>query len=92
MITPNPSYHSSTNHDHDFATFHSNIIRKTGAKGGQKPGCAISLSLRAFHGELAQLHTEFPLLHSVELVRKLGFPDVILPGLWSCDAHVIPMW
>ena len=76
------SPHSSTNHESNFATFHTNIINKTGAKGGQKPGCAITISLRTLHGRLAELKTDYPLLFtkSTEVVRKLGFPDIIVPG------------
>ncbi len=76
---------SSANHESDFSTFHTNIIRKTGAKGGQKPGCAITLSLGAFHVDMQQLKVDFPSLFTkaTVVVRKLGFPDVILPGMAS---------
>ena len=85
---PAPSFthshtHSSTNHESDFALFHNSIIKRTAGKGGQKPGCAIQLSLKAFHGELAQLRRDFPvtLTQNMVIVNKLGFADVILPGI-----------
>ena len=76
------SLHSSTNHESNFSTFHTNIINKTGAKGGQKPGCAITISLRTVHGNLTQLKRDYPaiFIQSVEVVHKLGFPDIIVPG------------
>ena len=52
--------HSSANHESDFASFHTSIIKRTAGKGGQKPGCAILLSIKAFHGELGQLRRDFP--------------------------------
>ena len=79
---PPSSLYSSTNHESDFATFHLSVIKRTAGKGGQKPGCAINLSLKAFHGDLAQLRRDFPitLTQTMAVVHKLGFPDVILPG------------
>ena len=76
------SLYSSANHESDFATFHLSVIKRTAGKGGQKPGCAINLSLKAFHGDLAQLRRDFPitLTQTMAVVHKLGFPDVILPG------------
>ena len=82
LLPPSSLIHSSTNHESDFATFHLSVIKRTAGKGGQKPGCAISLSLKAFHGDLAQLRRDFPitLTQTMAVVHKLGFPDVILPG------------
>ena len=44
----------------------------------------IGLYYRAFHGkQLSAVRREFPILFSktTETVHKLGFPDVILPGM-----------
>lgn len=41
----------------------------------------IILSLRVFHGELAQIREENQLLlKNIGATKKLGFPDVIMPG------------
>ena len=81
--------YSSTNHESDFATFHLNVIKRTAGKGGQKPGCALNLSLKAFHGDLVQLRRDFPitLTQTMAVVHKLGFPDVILPGRHEEHCH-----
>ena len=43
------------------------------------------VTLRTFHGELDQVKKEEPvLLRGVNIVKKLGFPDVIMPGKWLC--------
>ena len=39
------------------------------------------VTLRMFHGDLDQVKKEEPvLLRGVNVVKKLGFPDVIMPG------------
>ena len=41
----------------------------------------VLLSLRVLHGGLAQLRRDSPLLlKHAAVTRKLGFPDVIMPG------------
>ena len=43
------------------------------------------VTLRMFHGELEQVKKEEPvLLRGVNVVKKLGFPDVIMPGKTQC--------
>jgi len=41
------------------------------------------VSLRVFQGDLDKVQHENPLLlpKGIPIVRKLGFPDVIMPGL-----------
>lgn len=51
--------------------------------------CAgLVVTLRMFHGELDQVKKEEPvLLRGVNIVKKLGFPDVIMPGK---NSHISP--
>lgn len=41
----------------------------------------IVVSLKMLHGELSQVREEQPILFkNISLTKKLGFPDIILPG------------
>nr|XP_018899728.1 PREDICTED: dedicator of cytokinesis protein 3 isoform X2 [Bemisia tabaci] len=68
----------------DFYQLHEFIIKKQTNKFNVLPGqpnYGIDVSLRLLHGELNQVREENPLLFkSISLSRKLGFPDVIMPG------------
>jgi len=45
--------------------------------------------LKLLHGELSQAREEHPLLFkNVSLTKKLGFPDIILPGDVRNDLYV----
>jgi hypothetical protein len=86
-----PLYLCGTNHDSNFATFHTTVIQKYGAEVGQKPGCAFTLYLRAFHRkQLSAVRREVPFLFTktTTTAHKLGFPDVILPGDARNDIYV----
>ncbi|XP_015108826.1 dedicator of cytokinesis protein 3 isoform X1 [Diachasma alloeum] len=66
----------------EFHQLHEQIIRnnKCSPLPGQ-PNYGIVVSLRVLHGELSQVREENPLLFkNICLTRKLGFPDVIMPG------------
>ncbi|XP_037091368.1 dedicator of cytokinesis protein 3-like [Pollicipes pollicipes] len=69
--------------ERDFFQLHELVIRqasKCSVISGQG-NYGVLLSLRLLHGSLAQLRRDMPLLlkHAV-VTRKLGFPDVIMPG------------
>ncbi|KAF4516778.1 hypothetical protein B566_EDAN004617 [Ephemera danica] len=71
--------------ERDFHVLHEFIIRKQSNKynplSGGQPNLGIDVSLRLLHGELPQVREEHALLFkNVSLTRKLGFPDVIMPG------------
>uniref|UniRef100_A0A1B6BYQ6 Dedicator of cytokinesis protein 3 n=1 Tax=Clastoptera arizonana TaxID=38151 RepID=A0A1B6BYQ6_9HEMI len=70
--------------DKDFHQLHDFIIRKMTNKFSllsNQHNYGISMSLKVLHGELSQVREEHPLLFkSINLTRKLGFPDVIMPG------------
>lgn len=48
------------------------------------PPAGLVISLQLLRGDLEQVRRENPLLFSrgVAISRKLGFPDVIMPGEW----------
>ncbi|XP_073976678.1 dedicator of cytokinesis spg isoform X2 [Rhodnius prolixus] len=78
------SFKAFQTEDKDFHQLHEFIIRKQSNKysplSGQ-PNYGIILSLRVFHGELAQIREENQLLlKNIGATKKLGFPDVIMPG------------
>ena len=71
-----PSLHTITYHTHTHAhahTIHTYTHTHTHTH---------TIPLRTLHGRLAELKTDYPLLFtkSTEVVRKLGFPDIIVPG------------
>ncbi|XP_061689804.1 dedicator of cytokinesis protein 3 isoform X3 [Syngnathoides biaculeatus] len=70
---------------------HENIIRKSSTKysaPGNNYGLIISLQL--LHGDLEELRREnkWLLSGSVAVTRKLGFPDVIMPGDMRNDLYL----
>uniref|UniRef100_A0AAQ5X5C8 Dedicator of cytokinesis 3 n=1 Tax=Amphiprion ocellaris TaxID=80972 RepID=A0AAQ5X5C8_AMPOC len=71
------------NNENEWYQIHENIIRKSSTKytlPGASPGLIISLQL--LRGDMEQVRRENPLIFSrgVAITRKLGFPDVIMPG------------
>ncbi|XP_066902048.1 dedicator of cytokinesis protein 3 isoform X2 [Halyomorpha halys] len=70
--------------DKDFHQLHEFIMRKQSNKysplSGQ-PNYGIVMSLRVLHGDIEKVREENPLLlKNITLTKKLGFPDVIMPG------------
>lgn len=68
----------------DYHQLHELIIKKATGKyspinsTGQNYG--ISVSLRLIYGGLGQAQIDQPLLFQGALTRKMGFPDIVLPG------------
>jgi hypothetical protein len=75
--------------EHDFGTLHLSQIRKS-KTGGSKSGPQVSMALKFISGDLQKLTTDFPYLinKSTTHVDKLGFPEVILPGVVRNDIYI----
>ncbi|KAJ7386091.1 Dedicator of cytokinesis protein 3 [Desmophyllum pertusum] len=77
--------------DSDFWTVHDSIIKKQTSKYSvPSSNSGIHVSLRVLHGDLDKIQSENPLLlpKGIPIVRKLGFPDVIMPGDIRNDIYV----
>ncbi|XP_049341467.1 dedicator of cytokinesis protein 3-like isoform X2 [Astyanax mexicanus] len=71
------------NNESEWYQIHENIIRKSSTKySAPSTNYGLIVSLQLFRGDLDTLRRENHLMFSrgVTLTRKLGFPDVILPG------------
>uniref|UniRef100_A0A8C3EWG0 Dedicator of cytokinesis 3 n=1 Tax=Corvus moneduloides TaxID=1196302 RepID=A0A8C3EWG0_CORMO len=70
------------NNENEWCQIHENIIRKAETMNlfGFFPGLIISLQL--LRGDMEQIRRENPMIFNrgVSVTRKLGFPDVIMPG------------
>lgn len=70
----------------DFYQLHEMLIRKTSGKyspinGNGNNSYGIGVSMKMLHGELLQARQEQPLLfQGAVITRKIGFPDIIMPG------------
>lgn len=71
----------------DFHQLHEMLIKKTSGKyspinnTGSNSSYGINISVKMLHGELLQARQEQPLLfQGATITRKLGFPDIIMPG------------
>lgn len=70
----------------DFHQLHEMLIKKTSGKyspisGGASNSYGIGVSVKMLHGELLQARQEQPLLfQGAVITRKMGFPDIIMPG------------
>lgn len=64
----------------DFFQLHEMLIKKVSGKFSPISG-SIGVSVKMLHGELLQLRQEQPLLFQcAAITRKMGFPDIIMPG------------
>ncbi|XP_065184733.1 dedicator of cytokinesis protein 2-like isoform X1 [Sycon ciliatum] len=79
----------------DFAELHTHIIKKNNSKikplQTDRMSAKIHVSVRLLHGSMAQVKEENPLLFrssDVPVARKLGFPDVIMPGDHRNDLYI----
>ncbi len=56
---------------------------RRGEKGGKREEHLFFPTTRAFHGDLNEVKKDYPSTFEkpLEVVHKLGFPDVILPGM-----------
>ncbi|KAJ4927345.1 hypothetical protein JOQ06_015078 [Pogonophryne albipinna] len=71
------------NNENEWYQIHENIIRKSSTKYTvPSTNYGLIISLQLLRGDMDQLRRENPLIFSrgVAMTRKLGFPDVIMPG------------
>ncbi|KAF3690419.1 Dedicator of cytokinesis protein 3 Modifier of cell adhesion Presenilin-binding protein [Channa argus] len=71
------------NNENEWHQIHENIIRKSSTKyTAPSTNYGLIISLQLLRGDMEQVRRENPLIFSrgVAVTRKLGFPDVIMPG------------
>uniref|UniRef100_A0A665TU89 Dedicator of cytokinesis 3 n=1 Tax=Echeneis naucrates TaxID=173247 RepID=A0A665TU89_ECHNA len=71
------------NNENEWFQIHENIIRKSSNKyTAPSTNYGLIISLQLLRGDMEQVRRENPLIFSrgVAMTRKLGFPDVIMPG------------
>uniref|UniRef100_A0A3P8W8S1 Dedicator of cytokinesis 3 n=1 Tax=Cynoglossus semilaevis TaxID=244447 RepID=A0A3P8W8S1_CYNSE len=71
------------NNENEWYQIHENIIRKSSTKyTAPSTNYGLIISLQLLRGDMEQLQRENPLIfnRNVAITRKLGFPDVIMPG------------
>ncbi|XP_028970144.2 dedicator of cytokinesis protein 3 isoform X12 [Esox lucius] len=71
------------NNENEWYQIHENIIRKSSTKyTAPSTNYGLIISLQLLRGEMEQLRRENPMIFNrgVAMTRKLGFPDVIMPG------------
>ncbi|KAE8298901.1 Dedicator of cytokinesis protein 3 Modifier of cell adhesion Presenilin-binding protein [Larimichthys crocea] len=71
------------NNENEWYQIHENIIRKSSTKyTAPSTNYGLIISLQLLRGDMDQVRRENPLIFSrgVAITRKLGFPDVIMPG------------
>uniref|UniRef100_A0A8C6NQL1 Dedicator of cytokinesis 3 n=1 Tax=Nothobranchius furzeri TaxID=105023 RepID=A0A8C6NQL1_NOTFU len=74
---------SRCNNENEWYQIHENIIRKSSNKyTAPSINYGLIISLQLLRGDIEQVRRENPLIFSrgVAITRKLGFPDVIMPG------------
>uniref|UniRef100_A0AAX7VTN7 Dedicator of cytokinesis 3 n=1 Tax=Astatotilapia calliptera TaxID=8154 RepID=A0AAX7VTN7_ASTCA len=74
---------SRCNNENEWYQIHENIIRKSSTKyTAPSTNYGLIISLQLLRGDMEQVRRENPLIFSrgVAITRKLGFPDVIMPG------------
>lgn len=76
----------------DFCTLHDTLIRKQSSKYSplsSHPNYGVVISLRILDGDLRQIREENPLaFKNVSTTKKMGFPDVIMPGHVRNDLYL----
>ncbi|XP_018335626.1 dedicator of cytokinesis protein 3 [Agrilus planipennis] len=76
----------------DYHQLHEFLIRQSGKYStiSSQPNYGIVVSLKMLHGQLKQIKEENPLLFkNISLTKKLGFPDVIMPGDVRNDLYLL---
>ncbi|XP_057343045.1 dedicator of cytokinesis protein 3 isoform X3 [Manis pentadactyla] len=71
------------NSESEWAQIHENIIRKSSAKySAPSASHGLIISLQLLRGDMEQIRRENPMIFNrgLAITRKLGFPDVIMPG------------
>ncbi|ELK15140.1 Dedicator of cytokinesis protein 3 [Pteropus alecto] len=71
------------NNESEWSQTHENIIRKSSAKySAPSASHGLIISLQLLRGDMEQIRRENPMIFNrgLAITRKLGFPDVIMPG------------
>ncbi|KAL1251021.1 hypothetical protein QQF64_018817, partial [Cirrhinus molitorella] len=71
------------NNENEWYQIHENIIRKSSTKyTAPSTNYGLIISLQLLRGDMEQVRRENPMIFNrgVAITRKLGFPDVIMPG------------
>ncbi|XP_028908594.1 dedicator of cytokinesis protein 3 isoform X2 [Ornithorhynchus anatinus] len=71
------------NNENEWYQVHENIIRKSSTKyTAPSSNYGLIISLQLLRGDMEQIRRENPMIFNrgVSVTRKLGFPDVIMPG------------
>uniref|UniRef100_A0A673JJY1 Dedicator of cytokinesis protein 3-like n=1 Tax=Sinocyclocheilus rhinocerous TaxID=307959 RepID=A0A673JJY1_9TELE len=71
------------NNENEWYQIHENIIRKSSTKyTAPSTNYGLIISLQLLRGDMEQVRRENPIIFNrgVAITRKLGFPDVIMPG------------
>uniref|UniRef100_A0A803T9U8 Dedicator of cytokinesis 3 n=1 Tax=Anolis carolinensis TaxID=28377 RepID=A0A803T9U8_ANOCA len=71
------------NNENEWFQIHENIIRKSSTKyTAPSSNYGLIISLQLLHGEMEQIRREYPMIFNrgIAVTRKIGFPDVIMPG------------
>uniref|UniRef100_A0A8C3CUD5 Dedicator of cytokinesis 3 n=1 Tax=Cairina moschata TaxID=8855 RepID=A0A8C3CUD5_CAIMO len=71
------------NNENEWCQIHENIIRKSSTKyTAPSSNYGLIISLQLLRGDMEQVRRENPMIFNrgVSVTRKLGFPDVIMPG------------
>ncbi|RXM95724.1 Dedicator of cytokinesis protein 3, partial [Acipenser ruthenus] len=83
---------SSCNNENEWCQIHENIIRKSSTKyTAPSTNYGLIISLQLLRGEMELIRRENPMIFNrgVAVTRKLGFPDVIMPGDIRNDLYLI---
>uniref|UniRef100_A0A8K9Y208 Dedicator of cytokinesis 3 n=1 Tax=Oncorhynchus mykiss TaxID=8022 RepID=A0A8K9Y208_ONCMY len=83
VSSPDTSIPHPCNNENEWYQIHENIIRKSSTKyTAPSTNYGLIISLQLLRGEMEQIRRENPMIFNrgVALTRKLGFPDVIMPG------------
>uniref|UniRef100_A0A6I8P647 Dedicator of cytokinesis 3 n=1 Tax=Ornithorhynchus anatinus TaxID=9258 RepID=A0A6I8P647_ORNAN len=77
------SFYFRCNNENEWYQVHENIIRKSSTKyTAPSSNYGLIISLQLLRGDMEQIRRENPMIFNrgVSVTRKLGFPDVIMPG------------
>uniref|UniRef100_A0A8C5J5W3 Dedicator of cytokinesis 3 n=1 Tax=Junco hyemalis TaxID=40217 RepID=A0A8C5J5W3_JUNHY len=76
-------FYSRCTNENEWCQIHENIIRKSSTKyTAPSSNYGLIISLQLLRGDMEQIRRENPMIFNrgVSVTRKLGFPDVIMPG------------
>uniref|UniRef100_A0A8C2KUH5 Dedicator of cytokinesis 3 n=1 Tax=Cyprinus carpio TaxID=7962 RepID=A0A8C2KUH5_CYPCA len=80
------------NNENEWYQIHENIIRKSSTKyTAPSTNYGLIISLQLLRGDMEQVRRENPMIFNrgVAITRKLGFPDVIMPGDIRNDLYLM---